>query len=157
MTLEVCLAQVPGIATGRYSKQSGSYSAEDAPPARREDVMAFDEAVCDALRHLFRPVSTASIPVEGRFLEAARDWRDATRLTSSMTEIVSHPAYQRIIGMGRDVVPLLLRELARQPDHWFWALHSITGENPVPREHEGDLERMTDAWLRWGQAQRLVT
>jgi hypothetical protein len=26
---------------------------------------------------------------------------------------------------------LILQDLKQQPDHWSWALRSITGENPV--------------------------
>jgi hypothetical protein len=26
---------------------------------------------------------------------------------------------------------LILQDLEQQPDHWFWVLRSITGENPV--------------------------
>jgi hypothetical protein len=52
----------------------------------------------------------------------------------------NHPAYQRIIEMGQPVMPLIFRELEREPDHWFWALQSITGENPVKLESEVTLE-----------------
>lgn len=62
-----------------------------------------------------------------------------------------HPAYQRIIALGRDVVPLLLRDLQVEPKYWFWALSSITGEQPVADDDAGDMERMTEAWLQWGR------
>jgi hypothetical protein len=39
--------------------------------------------------------------------------------------------YQEIIGMGERAVPLLLAELKREPDDWFWALHAITGASPL--------------------------
>lgn len=55
-----------------------------------------------------------------------------------------HPAYQQIIGMGREAVPLILRDLQRRPDHWCWALAHITGEDPVPAE-------VAEAWLDWGR------
>ena len=41
--------------------------------------------------------------------------------------------YQQIVGMGMIAVPLILEELHREPDQWFWALECITEENPVPR------------------------
>lgn len=84
------------------------------------------------------------------FVRLMEEWREQTAPLSSVTEIVLHPAYQRIIGMGRTVVPLILAELARQPDHWFWALRAITGENPVAPEDAGDVLRMRRAWLRLG-------
>jgi hypothetical protein len=61
-----------------------------------------------------------------------------------------HPAYQEIIGMGERVVPLLLAELRREPDDWFWALHAITGANPVPAARGGSLPAMAEAWIQWG-------
>jgi hypothetical protein len=58
--------------------------------------------------------------------------------------------YQRIIGMGPPVVPLILEELRREPDQWFWALEAITEQNPVPQEASGKPRLMAEAWLRWG-------
>jgi hypothetical protein len=60
--------------------------------------------------------------------------------------------YQRIIGMGMPVVPLLLEELEREPDQWFWALESITEENPVPPAAAGRIREMAAAWIEWGRA-----
>jgi hypothetical protein len=60
-----------------------------------------------------------------------------------------HPAYQAIIGMGRQVLPLILEELEQHGGHWFWALHSITQEDPAR-----DRINFTDAasaWLEWGR------
>jgi hypothetical protein len=64
--------------------------------------------------------------------------------------------YQAIIGMGLPVVPLILEELRREPDHWFWALEALTGENPVPTEVDGDMSRVSEAWLKWGRREGLV-
>lgn len=55
--------------------------------------------------------------------------------------------------MGEEVVPLLLRELERKSGQWFGALKSITGEDPVPKEHKGSTKEMTKAWLEWGKQQ----
>lgn len=67
-----------------------------------------------------------------------------------------HPAYQQIIGMGPEVVPLLLRDLAETESHWFWALRVITNDNPVPPEHRGRVDRMISAWLSWGMRNNLL-
>ena len=87
--------------------------------------------------------------VENRFRMLADWWKKDTRYVSSLHEMVLHPAYQQIIGMGRDALPFLFEELEREPDHWFWALNAITGEDPVPSEDRGDLKAMTKHWLRW--------
>jgi hypothetical protein len=62
-----------------------------------------------------------------------------------------HSAYQKIIGLGAAAVPLLLAELRREPDDWFWALHAVTGADPVPEANRGNLPAMTEAWLQWGR------
>jgi hypothetical protein len=92
-----------------------------------------------------------SIETQRTFAALAEEWRQETAHLSSVTEIALHPAYQRVIGMGRAALPLILAELARQPDHWFWALRAITGENPVTIGEAGDVLRMRQAWLRLGR------
>jgi len=62
-----------------------------------------------------------------------------------------HPAYRKIIQLGAETIPLILRELKRQPDHWFPALSEITGFNPVSPYAEGKIGLMSDAWIRWGK------
>ncbi len=59
--------------------------------------------------------------------------------------------YQRIIGMGPRVVPLILEELRREPDQWFWTLEAITEQNPVPPEAMGKVRQMAQAWGRWSE------
>lgn len=89
--------------------------------------------------------------IETRFLELAQQWRWETAMMSLVTKMSMHPAYQRIIGMGQPVVPLILRELEQEPDHWFWALQAITGANPVQPEQRGRLPQMAAAWIQWGR------
>lgn len=89
--------------------------------------------------------------LERRFRDLVREWKEATQFTSSLTRMVTHPAYQQIIGMGREALPLLFAELCREPDHWFWALRAITGADPVPAEDRGKLGAMTAAWLGWAK------
>ena len=91
-----------------------------------------------------------SADIEQLFTRLAREWEEATRFISSVTEMVIHPAYQRIIGLGPSALPLIFRELSRNPEHWFWALKAITGEDPVPPAARGNLGEMTEAWLQWG-------
>jgi hypothetical protein len=90
-------------------------------------------------------------PIEKKFLRLRDEWKSARGHHSDTESLVLHPAYQKIIGMGPDVVPLLLRELATSPDRWFWALRVITEEDPVPVADRGNSKAMTRAWLEWGK------
>jgi hypothetical protein len=64
-----------------------------------------------------------------------------------------HPAYQEIISMGTQIVPLLLSELKINPLYWLSALNAITGENPIKPEQRGKVKQMASAWIDWGRNQ----
>ena len=83
-------------------------------------------------------------------------WKEDTKHKSSLTDIFLHPAYQRIIGLGPDVVPFILREIADNGGHWFWALGALTGANPVTTEIQGRPRLMKEAWLAWGRNNHLI-
>ena len=90
-------------------------------------------------------------PLQERFLELSKEWKSKTRHLSNVAQISLVFPYQKIIGMGPSVVPLILQELEKEPDHWFWALEAITGENPVTPIEAGDIEASAKAWIRWGK------
>ncbi len=90
--------------------------------------------------------------LEKKFQQLAAIWRAETSYLSSSTAIVNHPAYQEIIHMGPPVVPLLLRDLEREPARWFSALHALTGANPMEPADRGKVAQIAEAWLRWGRA-----
>jgi hypothetical protein len=87
-----------------------------------------------------------------RFAELTRQWKDEKQFMSSVSQMAMLPSYQRIVGMGPAALPMIFRELDHELDHWFWALASITGEDPVPSEDRGKMQRMRQAWLDWGRA-----
>ncbi len=95
--------------------------------------------------------SNRATDIEPTFQRLAREWREETAHFSSMTKLVMHPKYQSIIGLGPAVLPILFRELQKNPDHWFWALHAITEEDPTRPEDLGDVQKMTESWLKWAE------
>ena len=104
-------------------------------------------------RELVRVQEPTYTTVENEFYNLAEQWKQECPRGADVQEMAMHPSYQRIIGMGPNVVPLLLKELECEPEHLFWALHSITGVNPVPPEGEGKLKEMAEAWIDWGKKQ----
>lgn len=91
------------------------------------------------------------VKVFEEFQQLAAIWKDETRLASSVTDIVFNRHYLQIIGMGKAVIPYILQNLQKEPNHWFHALRSVTRENPVPPEDRGDMQAMANAWLSWGK------
>jgi hypothetical protein len=92
--------------------------------------------------------------LEEEFQSHAQKWKRETFYMSSLDDMCVHPSYQRIIGMGRQAVPLVLRELEKEPDHWFWALTAITGQDPA--QGEDSVEGAAKAWLKWGREQGYI-
>ncbi len=92
-----------------------------------------------------------------RFTQLVGEWKQQSRYLSNSAQMALLKPYQRIIGMGTPAVGLLLAELQREPDHWFWALESITGHNAVRPEHAGQVKKMAEDWIQWGREQGLVS
>jgi hypothetical protein len=94
--------------------------------------------------------------VAEQFAALAERWRAEAELLSSTTAMTAHPAYRAIIALGQAALTLLLRDLEREPIHWFEALQAISGEDAVPREHWGDIPAMRADWLAWGRKRGLI-
>ncbi len=99
-------------------------------------------------------ISEAS--VEERFRRLATEWKEQSRYLSNTAQMAMLRPYQRIIGLGLPVVPLILEELNREPNQWFWALEAITEQNPVPPKAQGKVGMMAQAWIEWGKQQGFV-
>ena len=99
----------------------------------------------------FDPV--VSVGIERRFTQLSEEWKTESMFMSSITEMALLPSYQKIIGMGPAVLPLIFRELECEPGHWFWALRVITDADPVPAESRGRIDEMARAWLTWARRQ----
>src|ERR1051325_5820740 len=87
-----------------------------------------------------------------RFAKLAADWKAKTKFLSNVTAKIINPEYQKIIGMGKEAIPLILKDLAENgPNDWFWALTAITDFNPITPVIAGNLVAMTEVWLQWGR------
>ncbi len=101
---------------------------------------------------LVSTIGTNDTPTELRqqFEDLAASWRAETVGLSSPRAIAGHPAYERIIGLGEPVIPLILQDMKENGGWWYPALRSLTGENPVPESAKGSPPLNDEAWLQWG-------
>jgi hypothetical protein len=86
-----------------------------------------------------------------RFEQLARKWDEETLLLSSHSRIRAHPAFEAIVQMGDDAIPLLLAKLKNPSMTWFIALSAIVGGSPVSQAHAGKIQEMASDWLAWGK------
>lgn len=97
------------------------------------------------------PASQQKEPLRARFRRLVSKWQTQTALVSSTTQLISHPAYLEIIGMGDSALPLIFEELRKGPHHWGPALAAITGVQPITADQAGDMQAIADTWLAWAR------
>src|SRR5437879_4120762 len=97
------------------------------------------------------PLSGTQANLEAAFQALTEQWHQETDHLSSQTQTAMHPAYQRIIGMGPAVLPLIFRELESHSGHWSWALRAITGDDPTQPQDTGKIGSMREAWLSYAR------
>jgi hypothetical protein len=100
---------------------------------------------------LSTPASAPASDLERKFLTLMETWTRETTHLSSTRQMGEHPAYREIVSLGRPVLPLIFKELVREPGfHWFHALRDIVGSGPeIPADARGKLRPVTECWLLW--------
>ena len=97
----------------------------------------------------------ASAELADSFNYHADAWEDAAFLT--MEEMFADEDYRRIVEMGPQVVPLILRRMQARPNWWSPALTRLTGADPTKGQARGRLGVETKAWLEWAEQQGYLT
>ncbi len=132
------------------SRENYSYVRENS-----EIKPTFSGASVHSMTSQNRPRSTSLrkailMNEENWFAFRARKWKTETNGMSSIDRKTRHPSYQAIIQMGKRIIPLILEDLQREPNHWFSALKIISGQSPVSPVDRGNILRMREEWLKWG-------
>jgi hypothetical protein len=131
------------IAIPDVSGLVGSVSFLNSDIPRQSSVAAISGIVAQPERGILRRDA-----LEAEFRALAEQWRKETFFYSSLTKQFAHPAYVRIIAMGMPAIPLVLREMQRTQDNWFYALRFMAGEDAAAGME--DFEDAKSAWLEWG-------
>jgi len=84
-----------------------------------------------------------------RFVALRSKWLDETKYFSDSDLIYSNRNYRKIIELGSDVISLLIEDLEAEEVDWFCALVSLTGIDPTPIEHRGNIPAMRNDWINW--------
>ena len=100
---------------------------------------------------------TSAEDLADRFLRLSNEWKRDTGHLSLIAQIAAHPSYQDIIAMGEPAIPLILRDLETEPNHWFSALSAIASESPeIPVHERGDIRAISETWLKWGKSKKYI-
>jgi hypothetical protein len=118
-----------------------------------ENLLAEGEFSSPNTENILNKNALISPEIVNKFYALASDWEKEVAGLSSTAQMSQHPAYQEIISMGTQILPLLLSELKKNPVYWLSALSAITGENPIKPEQRGRIKQMASAWIEWGKNQ----
>jgi len=89
---------------------------------------------------------------EEKFRQLARQWYEETMKLSSTQQITSTFSYMALCAMGKEILPLIFKEIEKGAGHWFTALRAINyPENPVEPKDAGNRRKMAEAWLQWAR------
>jgi hypothetical protein len=99
--------------------------------------------------------------LEYLFHKHVEKWKNDTQHWSSVTKMIAHPSYLRIIGLAsesleHEIERWLLRELKDDPDYWFDALTALVGDQENPVQPQDDFDGAVNAWLEWGRKKGYV-
>ncbi len=85
------------------------------------------------------------------FTSLAETWSNETGGYSTTSRRYAHPSYQAILGMGEEIVPLILKRLEECPDWWFEALTALAKPKTNPVAKAATFAQAVEAWLEWGR------
>lgn len=90
--------------------------------------------------------------LETKFNELKEIWLNETLVMSNPNMIFGNSSHQEIIKFGPCVLPLIFKSLQNnEPHFWCNALQTLTGVQPIPREHYGIVREMRQDWINWGK------
>ncbi len=92
------------------------------------------------------------------FCRLSDEWESETRCIASPKKIASHPLAKQIALLGEPVIPLILERIKTRPWFWFDMLTKLTRvkTNPVEPSMRGDMQKMTEVWIKWGEDQKAL-
>lgn len=94
--------------------------------------------------------------INRKFTELKSIWENETMWFSDVSEITNNSAYREIIDLGEDVLPFIFEDLDTNNNHWFYALNSITGSDPISTNHKGIFPQMKNDWLNWASENHYI-
>ena len=120
-------------------------------PARANIALLQDATAWTPLAPIHLSVIEPISPHADRFKTLRDRWVAETSHISRLDTVYMHPAYQGIIGMGKDALPFIFDEISQPTGRWFWALQAITRYSPFEGQRGISVPQVRDAWLKWGR------
>lgn len=91
-----------------------------------------------------------------KFDKLGDEWEKGTCFYSAIWQMEAHPAFQSLVGMGKDIIPLAMERM-KKPNcegvFWHLILDKLV-ENPPDTRVEGVMPEMRKRWIEWWEMQK---
>ena len=84
------------------------------------------------------------------FNRLKNNWKIETAFISDYNKIINNPSYLSIIRLGKNIIPLILKELRDNDGLWFYALEQLTNKKVALDTINPTYQELKQAWLDWG-------
>jgi len=137
-----------------FTPNRRGYQTQTGPAPRFVD-MQYDVVMANPP---YKPIlkNSPNEQLKKSFRLYADKWYAETGRDSSISRMTSNVNYLKVIKLGPDVVPLILRELQSDPAPWFLALRVLTENFDVGSNHAGNFEKIAEDWISWGKDRGLI-
>ncbi len=90
--------------------------------------------------------------LETTFNEYYTNWRRETAMCSGIEAKRNNENFKKIVAMGEKIIPIILKEIKKNPSHLFLVLPEITKENIIiPEEDQGNIRKINELWIQWAE------
>jgi uncharacterized protein YukE len=100
-------------------------------------------------------VDSPASDVEAQFNELAQQWYRETRMLSFINQKIMHPAHKRIVRLGREALPFILREVKNKRGDWFWTLGMLVDDDQNPPKGIPNYKQASEAWMEWASRNKI--
>jgi len=103
-----------------------------------------------------KPKNSVDVQKVRDFYDYVKKWKEETVGLSSPSTIRMNRNYQKIIGLGDSIIPLILSELEKNPDDWFYALEMLVKDEENPINDDMGFNESIKTWITWGKNKGLI-
>lgn len=92
-------------------------------------------------------MTNSNVTLKAIFNDAYARWEQRTKFYSFSHQIIEDTDFQRIIAIGKPVVPLIIEKLREQPSPIVWALNLIYQEK-ISNNPQTTIEDACKLWIK---------
>jgi hypothetical protein len=98
--------------------------------------------------------------LEATFNALADEWeahRRKTILSSSIWDYLNHPAYKKLVGLGRPAIPYIIERYKKDQLPWGFVLQEITGIQIIKDPNSFSPGEVKKQWIDWWETDQRKT